>query len=132
MRILVVDDDFISRTQIKALMTVYGDCDIAPNGEVALLMLKDAFENQIPYGLVTMDVDMPNLKGQEVVRLIRDMEESIGIAADQQTKIVMVTVKNKVKDVSAAYKENCSGYIVKPATAQNIKEVLISVGILKA
>jgi two-component system chemotaxis response regulator CheY len=130
MRILVVDDDFISRTQIKSLLSVYGDCDVAPSAEVSLLMIKDSLENQIPYDLVTMDVDMPNIKGQEAVHMIREMETALGIAGDAQMKIVMVTVKNKVKDVSAAYQENCSAYIVKPATAQNIKEVLATIGIV--
>ena len=129
MRILIVDDDYTSRTQLKSLLSAYGDCDAAPNGATALLMLRDAFDNQLPYSLVTMDLEMPEMRGPEVLSFIRAFEAKREVPVRAQTKVVMVTVKNNLKDVEESYQQECSGYLVKPATPQNIKKVLAEIGL---
>ena len=80
MRVLVVDDDYVSRTKLKALLTsLGGDCDALPDGEMVIKMFEKAHEESVPYDLITMDVEMPGMSGQEVVQKIRESESSNGI-----------------------------------------------------
>lgn len=129
MRILVVDDDYTSRTQLKSLLAAYGDCDVAPGGEAALLLFRDALESGLPYELVTLDIEMPGMDGKKVLELLRAQEEKLAVPAPKRSKVLMVTVKNRLKDVSESYNKECSGYIVKPATPQSLKEALKETGL---
>ena len=35
MKILIVEDDFVSRTKVEALLSLYGNCDTAEDGDQA-------------------------------------------------------------------------------------------------
>lgn len=124
LRILVVDDEFTSRTQLKALLSIHGDCDIAPNSEIALLMISDALAHKMPYALITMDVEMPQMNGVETVAAIRKLEQYKGVPTENKVKIVMITIKDKLKDVALAYKQDCSDYLVKPVTQDALRDAL--------
>jgi len=124
MRILIVDDDYVSRTQLKSLLSAYGDCDAAPNGEAALILIEDAFVNKLPYALITMDLDMPTMKGRHVLSCIREYEEMRKMPDNARSKVVVVTSAHALKDVAESYRQECSGYIIKPATADVIKKTL--------
>jgi CheY-like chemotaxis protein len=122
MRILVVDDDYVSRTKLKALLSEHGDCDAVPSGEIALSMFHAAHAEQVPYDLVTMDVNMPVMRGQEVVAHIRAREKENPSAP--QAKILMITAVKGGQDVMSAFREGCEWYLVKPVTPENLSEAL--------
>jgi two-component system chemotaxis response regulator CheY len=122
MRILVVDDDYVSRTKLKALLAGRGDCDAVPNGTIALGMFQAAHDEQVPYDLVTMDVNMPDMKGQEVVARIRQWEKDHG--QSHQAKILMITALKGGQEVMSAFREGCEWYLVKPVTPENLTEAL--------
>ena len=129
MRILIVDDDYTSRTKIKCLLGEYGDCDAVRNGEIALNMFKMAYEEQVPYDLVTMDINMPNMSGKDVVREILAFEQAHDPKKSPSVKIVMMTVQNKAQDVMESFNEGCDGYIIKPVTPEKISKVLKDIGL---
>ncbi len=131
LRILVVDDDYTSRVQLKAILSFYGDCDAAPDGEIALKLIADALSSGVPYDLITMDMEMPQLSGFDVLSRIRHLEGEMNITGKKKAHIIMITVRDKMQDVIQAYKEECTGYMVKPATPQKMKEVLTEVGLVK-
>lgn len=125
MRILVVDDDYVSRTKLKALLGPHGDVDAAPSGELAVRMFQAAYREKVPYQLVTMDVNMPDMKGQEVVAAMREWETSQAeMVADGGAKILMITAVKDGKDVMSAFREGCEWYLVKPVTPENLAEAL--------
>ena len=129
MRILVVDDDYISRTKLKSLLSAYGDCDAVPNGEIALQMFEKAYKESAPYNLITMDIEMPDLSGQEVVHNIRQWELENKVKTSRQVKILMITIKNDVNDIMSSFKEGCEWYLTKPVTPENLREALAKVTI---
>ena len=120
MRILVVDDEYVSRTKLKVLLQAYGDVDAAGSGEIALQMVARARKECVPYRLVTMDINMPDMNGQEAVRRIRELEGTDGPAG----KILMVTVTDDSKDIMASFREGAEWYLVKPVTPAKITEAL--------
>jgi len=132
MRTLVVDDDYVSRLKIKAIFSQYGDCDAAANGALALELLKQARLEQVPYELVTMDVNMPDASGQEVVRSIRAWEEDVH-AQDRgakPAKILMVSVAEDGPSIFSSFREGAEWFLVKPVTPEKVEEALKRMGIV--
>ncbi len=129
MRILIVDDSHIIREAMVDILKEYGRCDLAPNGEIAVSLFEEAHKNGLAFDLVTMDIEMPNMNGQQAVNRIRAIEQSLNIAAEKAVKILMSTSRDELSMVSASYYEGCDGYINKPPTAEKIKQALNSLGI---
>jgi len=126
-RILIVDDDYVTRAKLKAILSDHGDCDAAPNGGLALSMLEDALNDAHPYELVTMDVDMPGMTGEEVVREIRRREWNWAKRMSRpasEAKILMVTVRRDSQTVLASFRRGCEGYLTKPVTPDKLRDAL--------
>ena len=121
MRILIVDDEAVSLTKLQTLLAAYGDCDVASNGEQALEMFKKAQTEAKPYTLVTMDIQMPGMNGQDTVAVIRDLEKMKMLAP---TRIVMVTVASDMKVVSTSMQSGADAFLVKPFNEESIREVV--------
>lgn len=133
MRILVVDDEYVSRAKLKAILSEYGDCDVAPSGEIALEMFKKAHEESLPYELITLDIKMPGMDGRQVLSAIRNWEkERECFKTKTEAKILMVTILGDKESVMGSFRENCDGYLVKPITPENVRRELAKIGISPA
>ncbi len=114
-RILVVDDMAAMRKILKTLLAQLGykNVDEAEDGKQALDILK---QNPNKYGLVITDWNMPNMTGIELVQAIRSDEKL------KHLPILMVTAEAKKENVLMAIKAGVNNYIVKPFTAETLKE----------
>jgi two-component system chemotaxis response regulator CheY len=79
MRILIVDDDFSSRLILQEMLSPYGECDVAVNGTQAVEAFMLAWHEDRRYDLICLDIMMPDVDGQVVLKGIRSMEESEGV-----------------------------------------------------
>ena len=132
MRILVVDDDLVTRTKIETLLSVHGQCDTAEDGDQGWEKFQKAHKVYKPYDLITMDVDMPGMNGHEVVKKIRQFEkENFGTDKDPEAKILMVTSMQSRSDIIASFREGCECFIKKPIKKENLDEALVKLEILK-
>ncbi len=113
-RMLLVEDDFVSRLVLQTFLSRYGECHVAVNGREAVEAFRAAMEQGQKYDLICMDIMMPEMDGREAVRHVRAMEESRGILSSSGVKIVMATAVEDVKEVSRCFKELCDAYLVKP------------------
>jgi len=113
--ILVVDDMAAMRKILKTLLAQLGykNVDEAEDGKQALEILK---KNPNKYGLVITDWNMPNMTGIELVQEIRKDPEL------KHLPILMVTAEAKKENVLMAIKAGVNNYIVKPFTAETLKE----------
>lgn len=91
MKFLIVEDDFGSRKLIQALLRSYGQCDVVVDGNEGVEAFRLAWEENSPYDLVLLDIMMPKLDGQEALREIRHIEREIGVAPDDEVKVIMTT-----------------------------------------
>jgi two-component system chemotaxis response regulator CheY len=125
MRILIVEDDFVSRVLLKKLLGVLGDCDMAVNGREALDAFNLAWEEKRPYDLICLDIMMPEMNGHEALKQIREREKELGVQGmEQEVKILMTTALDDPKNVMDAYYWGATEYIFKPITKQNLLEKL--------
>jgi CheY-like chemotaxis protein/HPt (histidine-containing phosphotransfer) domain-containing protein len=125
MRILAVDDEFVSRMKLKTLLGEYGEVDAVPDGGVALRMAQCAYEEGAPYGLITADINMPGMDGHELVGQLRKWEEAHHeLVRGKQAKILMITSTNDPKAVMSSFREGAEWYLVKPVTPQNLRTAI--------
>lgn len=130
MKILVVDDEFVSLQKLTLLLQDHGEVDAATSGEQAVDMFIKAEESRTPYELVTLDHDMPGISGPETAERIRRFEEEKGIASlHTSTKILMVTAMSDGKSIMSSFKGGCEGYLKKPFNKEKIQKSLESIGI---
>lgn len=115
LKVLVVDDFPTMRRIVKNLLKQLGfeNIDEAEDGLQALSKLKTA-----SYGLVVSDWNMPNMEGIDLIRKIRQDP------ALKDTPFLMVTAEAEKEKVIEAIKAGVDNYIVKPFTAEVLKEKL--------
>lgn len=136
MNMLVVDDELVSRIKVTKLLSAYGSCTAVEDGPAALCMFGFAHGIGKPYDLIALDVEMPGLRGQEVVHAIRKWETRLGVECPeeypiaQNVKIAMVTASRDMDVISSSYEQLCDDYIVKPVTPEKILESLVKMGLV--
>ena len=114
MKTLIVEDDPISSLPLQEFLNSYGPTQIVVNGEEAVETVRVALEAGEPYDLICLDIMLPEMDGHEVLQQIRALEEARDISLTCGAKIVMTTTLGDIKNVAAAYRELCDGYLVKP------------------
>lgn len=123
MRILIVEDDFISRKVLEKQLASYGEVDVTVNGREALEAVRMQLDQGAAYNLICLDIMMPEMDGQEALREIRAAEKEAGIAGLERARIIMTTALNDSKDILSSFRDECDGYLVKPIKKQDIKKL---------
>ena len=113
MKILIVDDFSTMRRIIKNLLRDLGFTNTAEadDGATALPMLKSG-----GFDFLVTDWNMPILSGLDLLREVR---------ADDKLKhlpVLMVTAEAKRDQIITAAQAGVNGYVVKPFTAQALKD----------
>lgn len=131
MRSLIVEDDFIARRILKDILSSYGGCDIAVDGEEAVNAFRLAWEEDNPYDLICMDIMMPKVDGHEALSQIRKLEKLMSVKNHNEAKIIMVTALDDPKNVVKAFtRGDAASYIVKPVNKQKLLREINSLGLI--
>jgi two-component system response regulator PilR (NtrC family) len=110
--ILVVDDEQIIRESLSYILKKENyNVDEAANGKAAYDMLLET-----NYDLVITDLEMPEMKGTELLEKIRDLSA--------QTATIVVTAYGSLETAISALRTGASDYILKPV---EFDELLIKV-----
>jgi diguanylate cyclase (GGDEF)-like protein len=104
MKVLVADDDYVSRLVAKAAVEQSGhECIVAADGDAAW----ELFQIHRPEVVVT-DLRMPGLDGLALCRAIRATDK------DSYTYLVLVTSHGSQDDVLAGLQAGADDYVTKP------------------
>lgn len=129
MKILIAEDDFICQLLMKEYLQDLGTVEVASTGLAALEAATTALGAGAPYDLVCLDVMMPGMDGQQVLRAIREAEITIAAGGGHRSKIVMTTALADSQVIVQAFQSQCDGYLVKPFDRANVLATLVQVGI---
>ena len=124
MKTLIVEDDFVSRRLLQVILTPYGPCDIAVNGAEAIEAFRLAWQEKNPYQLICLDIMMPELSGQEVLKAIRNIERELAIDWEDGAKVIMTTALHDNDNIKQAFQEQCEAYLVKPIERKKLLQQL--------
>ena len=113
MQILIVDDFSTMRRIIKNLLRDLGFTNTAEadDGSTALPMLEKG-----NFDFLITDWNMPTMQGIDLLKEIRQNSELSSLP------VLMVTAESKRDQIIEAAEAGVNGYIVKPFTAQTLKE----------
>ena len=78
MKILVIDDELVSRKKMHKIMEQAGECESYETGSHALKAFKDAMVADVPFDLISLDIVMPDMSGIEVLTQISDEDQGKG------------------------------------------------------
>ena len=130
MKILIADDEPVSRKLLELIMTSYGECGTVENGKAAIEAFKTAWENGKFFDLITLDISMPDISGLDVLLQIREMEKNKKVPANKRAVIIMVTGSADKDTIITAIQTGCNDYITKPFDRDTISRKLIKVGLI--
>lgn len=130
LRMLIVEDEFLSRKLVGHYIEKHGKYDVAVNGEEALHAVRDSYEESRPYDVVFLDIMMPDMNGLAVLKAIREFEAARGISAADGLKIIMTTALGDAKSVMEAFRNQCEAYITKPYTEESFSTQLRKLGLI--
>jgi len=117
---LVTDDMAINRVAIKGFLSIIGlTVELAEDGLIASKML-----NQKKYDVIFSDIEMPNMNGYELLRAAKRHP------LNGSTPVIMLSTLNKPEDIDKAKKLGASFYMVKPFTADGVKNALKTLNII--
>ncbi len=103
-KILIIDDNQVDR-KLMRLMLENGGFQVVElsSGESCI----ETIEAENP-NLVLLDILMPDMSGNEVLRMIREN------LSESEIPVIMVTAKSDTSDVVASLKLGASDYLIKP------------------
>ncbi len=121
--ILLVEDDLADQKLIKNTLQnqkVANELHAVSSGEEALDLLYhrgDHVNGTAQPDLILLDLNMPGMGGKEFLRQIKDDE---GL---KQIPVVILTTSNSERDILDSYKLQAAGYVHKPVTLEQFKQV---------
>ena len=113
-RVLIVDDEPLILEVLAEHFKTEFDVETAPNGADAL----GAILRQRP-DVVLLDINMPRMNGVEVLKDIKQIDESIAV--------IMVTANEQVQLAAEALKSGAFGYVPKPFDFRYLDHMLASI-----
>lgn len=122
LNVLVVDDNDTNRLLLISLLKSW-KCRYydVPDGDKALVALREAKQKNDPFTLALIDMSMPIMDGIELGKAIKSNPLT------RDTLMIMVTSLGRKADNESWQEIGFSGYLSKPVRQMQLKEVMSSV-----
>jgi PAS domain S-box-containing protein len=121
-RILVVDDNQTNRTiLIKILESFHYVPAAVESGKKAIPILKQSLEQNKPFDLVLLDMQMPEMDGEETLRLIQNDPRI------KEIPVVILTSIGQRGDTNRLEALGAAGYLLKPVKQSQLYDTIITI-----
>ncbi len=104
MRILIVDDELVSRKKLREIMDAFGQCIVVENGTDALRVAT----SQNPPDLILLDIIMPGMDGYEVCKRLKANGTTSNIP------VIFISSRGEEDDEAQGLGLGAVDYITKP------------------
>lgn len=109
-RILVAEDDPVTRRFVVSLLTEHGyEILVAEDGEHAVATATAAEPD-----LIVSDLVMPYRDGYEVLRAIRNDDRL------KHTPVLILSMRDREEDIVRGFEQGADEYVVKPFNAREL------------
>ncbi|MCG8427853.1 MAG: response regulator, partial [Chromatiales bacterium] len=121
-KILVVDDNATNRELLRQVFNIWGvEHAAAADSHEALQKLHAAAENNSPYSIALLDMQMPGMDGAQLGTLIHNDKK---LAA---THTVLLTSQGRRGDAQKMHNVGFAGYLSKPINQSELYNALLQV-----
>ncbi len=122
LHILIVDDNKTNRFILNQILTNWNfrpeECS---NGKDAIVKLKEAAHKKDPFPVVLLDMQMPEMDGEETAqRILSDPEIN-------DTNIIILTSLGQRGDAAYLKQLGCKAYLVKPVKQSHLFNTIVNV-----
>lgn len=124
MKILIAEDDLVSRKFLLKFFSGYGECDVVVDGLEALDAYLMAVKDNSSYDLICLDIMMPKVDGVKVLKAIRDYENQSGVLPEKKAKVIMISALADTQYVHNAFDIGCEAYAAKPVDINKLIDVM--------
>lgn len=132
MKILIVEDEYISRVLLFEILSVFGTCHMATDGKEAITILQRSFDTGECFDLVCLDIMLPEMDGQEVLRRLRIMENKMSCHGMKAVRVIMTTALDDSKNIMQAFTDGrCEAYLTKPIDKEKLYQHLRDLRLVK-
>ncbi len=131
MRILIAEDDYVSRKFLYKFMSQFGECDITVDGMEAIEVFLMALDEQHYYDLICLDIMMPEVDGIKALKTIRKLEEERKVPKEKIAKVIMTTALNDPKGIFETFDLGSEAYAVKPIDTDKLIDVMKRLKLIK-
>ncbi len=111
MRILIVDDELVSREKLRKIMDTFGQCIVVENGADALRVAT----SQNPPDLILLDIMMPGMDGYEVCKRLKANRRTSNIP------VIFISARSGEDDEAQGLGLGAVDYITKPFSPSIVK-----------
>lgn len=131
MKILIAEDDVMTRAVLQEMLAEVGTTQAVENGQQAVDVFTQALKDKDPFDLVCLDIMMPELDGQETLLKIRKVEDDYGVLANLQVKVIMITALSDPENIKKAQEEGrCEAYLTKPIKMDQLLAQIRKLGLV--
>ena len=120
MPVLIVDDNYTNRILLQEMITSWGLVPtITANGKEAIDRFNKAFGSGTPYRLILLDMQMPELDGFDVAKIIKDAPSG------KDVKIIVLSSIGQRGDSDRCKEVGISGYLPKPIKQSDLFDAIM-------
>lgn len=118
-RILIVDDNATNRAILSSQIKYWGALtDEAPEGKIALKMLKKAAKDGKPYHAALIDMDMPDMEGESLGKAIKADKEI------KDTRMIVMPSIGQRGDAQRFEEVGFAAYLMKPVRQTDLQDCI--------
>lgn len=128
MRVLIAEDDLVSRKFLHKFLSQYGECDLVVDGLEAIDAYMLSIKEKNSYDLICLDIMLPKVDGVKALKAIKDLEAQIGMLPENRARIIMTTALAETQIVEQAFEYGCDAYASKPIDIKKLTEVIEKLG----
>ena len=131
MRCLIVEDDINACKLLGTYLSKFAECIIAIDGLEGVKSFTRALDENNPFDLICLDIMLPEMNGDDVLKNIRQIEQERHIVGPNRVKVIMTTALTNFNNIAESFRTGCEGYIIKPIRKNKLFEEIEKLGLLK-
>ena len=125
MKVLIADNSKSCCVSLKDELAPHWDVDTVFDGPEAINAFILALNENQPYDVIFINIELPYSNGLEELKMMRDIEKVMGITPD--VKIIMTIAKDSTLEVlDTYYRHGCNYYLIKPVDCHDLIKLVKS------